>query len=293
MSNKFKGVWCPSITPFTKENKIDYTALGMHYNRLESAGIDGILVMGSIGEFATLEFQERLHLITKARSLTNLPLIAHVSDTSVSNIIHLSGQAKAAGYDAVMILPHYYYAQNASQILEYYLDLDQKIGMPWFIYNFPARTGCDVNASLVVQLIEKCPNFVGIKDTVDTLSHTREIVLSAKAVNQEFSVLAGYDEYFAPNLLNGGDGVLSGLTNLIPEVFVELISAYRRQDMALFVENHQKISRLMSIYNIGNDFITTIKTAVSYKYEYINADSRNYAGKCNHQDLQKIGEMLI
>lgn len=293
MSNKFKGVWCPSVTPFTKENKIDDTALGKHYKRLESAGIDGILVMGSIGEFATLKLQEREQLIAKARSLTNLPLIAHVSDTCVSNIVHLSSQAKALGYDAVMILPHYYYAQNEQQLLEYYLDLDRQIGMPWFIYNFPARTGCDVNASLVIQLIEKCSNFVGIKDTVDTLSHTREIVLNAKSINPEFSVLAGYDEYFAPNLLNGGHGVLSGLTNLIPEVFVELVSAYKNRDMDLFIESHQKISRLMSIYSIGNDFITTIKTAVSHKYGYMNADSRNYAGKCNHQDLQKIDEMLI
>lgn len=281
----FTGAWCPSVTPFTQDNTIDFSGLAQHYERLEKSGINGILVMGSIGEFATLSLEERLTLIEKARGLTSLPLIAHTSATHVPDIIAMSQKAKACGYEAVMILPHYYYAQTKTQLLEYYVDIDKQIDMPWFIYNFPARTGCDVDASIVVELLTRCPNFIGIKDTVDTLSHTREIVLKAKAENPDFSVLAGYDEYLAPNLLNGGSGVLSGLTNLVPEIFAAIIKAYQGNDLVALAENHQKLSQLMSIYSIGNDFVTTIKTAVSRQYGYMGGHSRNYAGTLNTSEL--------
>ena len=290
--NNFVGAWCPSVTPFTVENKIDYVALEKHYKRLEDSGINGILVMGSIGEFATLGLEERFELIERARKLTNLPLIAHTSATCVADIVTMSKKAQECGYEAVMILPHYYYGQTEEQILEYYLDIDSQIDIPWFIYNFPARTGCDVGASLVVELIKKCPNFIGIKDTVDTLSHTRAIVLQAKAARADFSILAGYDEYLAPNLLNGGDGVLSGLTNLVPEIFTSIIEAYKDNDLVTVSENHQKLSQLMSIYSIGNDFVTTIKTAVSRKYGYMEGHSRNYAGEHNAEQLQEIDKMF-
>ncbi|MHC5226183.1 dihydrodipicolinate synthase family protein [Ignatzschineria sp. LJL83] len=292
MKNKFTGAWCPSVTPFTKDNNIDYVGLEQHYKRLEKAGINGVLVMGSIGEFATLGLHERLELIEKARQLTTLPLIAHTSATHVPDIIQMSQKAKKYQYDAVMILPHYYYGQTATQILEYYLDIDKQIDIPWFIYNFPARTGCDVDAGLVVELAKRCRNFVGIKDTVDTLSHTRNIVLQVKSVRPDFSVLAGYDEYFAPNLLNGGSGVLSGLTNLIPEVFTNISKAFADNDLEAVMKNHQIISEMMSIYAIGNDFVTTIKTAVSQQYGYMEGHSRNYAGKLNEQELQLVDDMF-
>lgn len=288
----FTGAWCPSVTPFTQDNKIDFAGLAQHFDRLEKSGINGVLVMGSIGEFATLSLDERLTLIEKARGFTALPLIAHTSATHVPDIISMSKKAKECGYEAVMILPHYYYAQTKAQILEYYIDIDQQIDFPWFIYNFPARTGCDVDATLVVELLRRCPNFVGIKDTVDTLSHTREIVLKAKAQNQDFAVLAGYDEYLAPNLLNGGSGVLSGLTNLVPEIFAAIIKAYEVNDLVALAENHQKLSQLMGIYSIGNDFVTTIKTAVSRQYGYMEGHSRNYAGTLNEGEIALLDSLF-
>ncbi len=290
--NKFKGAWCPSVTPFTKDDQIDFLGLEQHFKRLTDSGINGILLMGSIGEFATLGIEERITLIERARGYTSLPLIAHTSATYIPDIIRLSKKAEECRYDAVMILPHYYYGQTKAQIIEYYQDIDRQINIPWFIYNFPARTGCDIDAEITLTLLDLCPNFVGIKDTVDTLSHTRMIALQAKEVRPDFSILAGYDEYFVPNLMNGGDGVLSGLNNLVPELFAKTYQAYRNNDLEEVAKNHRKISELMSIYLIGNDFVTTIKTAVSRKFGYMEGDSRNYAGSLRESELQQLDELF-
>lgn len=81
-----------------------------------------------------------------------------------------------------------------------------------------ARTGCDVDAALIAKLAARFPRFMGVKDTVDCASHTRAIVRAAAEVREDFSVLCGFDEYFIPNLMNGGDGVLSGAEQRGPRV---------------------------------------------------------------------------
>ena len=81
---KYTGAWCPSITPFDADGKLDLAALEKHFSRLSEAGTDGVLLMGSIGEFTALSMDERVSLIHAARTMTHLPLIANVSGTTIS-----------------------------------------------------------------------------------------------------------------------------------------------------------------------------------------------------------------
>lgn len=294
MSNKaiFSGAWCPSVLPFKANGDIDYDALQKHFSRLEETKIDGILLMGTIGEFVTMSLHERIELMKKARKMTRLPMIAHVSTTCIEDMVHLADIAYAEGYDAVMALPHYYYAQTPKQLFEYYKDLDRRFAGKWLIYNFPARTGCDVDAALVLQLVNECPNFVGIKDTVDCSSHTRLIVRKVTPVRNDFAVFAGFDEYFVPNLMNGGAGVLSGLNNVVPELFAQIKAAYHANNLKEVAALHQEIGRLSAIYSIGDDFVTTIKTTVARKHKYLEPRSRNYGGALNTAQLAEIDKLF-
>ncbi|WP_434777416.1 dihydrodipicolinate synthase family protein [Neisseria sp. Ec49-e6-T10] len=288
----FRGAWCPSVTPFNEQGQIDFHALEQHFNRLTQSGIDGILLMGSIGEFATLSMKERLELIKTARKMTNLPMIAHVSSTCVDDMVHLAHTAYEHNYEAVMALPHYYYAQTPVQLLAYYEALDQRFNGNWLIYNFPARTNCDLTANLVVELAKKLPKFVGIKDTVDCASHTRAIVRAMAEVRTDFSIFAGFDEYLVPNLMNGGSGVLSGLNNVVPELFAHIIQAYHQGNLTEVAKLHQEIGRLSAIYTIGEDFVTTIKTTVGKMYGYMGPLSRNYGGALNQTQLKQIDALF-
>lgn len=288
----FHGVWCPSVTPFDSQGKLDLPALQQHFARLTSSGIDALLLMGSIGEFASLTQQERLLLIREARAMSTLPVIANVSANSMADMQQLAEQAELAGYDAVMVLPPYYYGQTHKQLLSYYRELDQRLPGKWFAYNFPARTGCDLNPALVAELAAEIPKFVGIKDTVDCLSHNRQLIQETQKVRADFAVLSGYDEYLLPNLLAGGAGVICGLNNLVPELFAQAMQAWRAQDLAQLTQLQQRIGHLMAIYSIGDDFVTTIKSAVAQQYDYMRATSRNYGGQLTKAQLAALDQLF-
>jgi len=288
----FSGVWCPSVTPFTSQGQPDIDALGRHFGRLNASGINTLLLMGSIGEFASLTQQERLLLIREARQLSPLSMVANISSTCMADMVELAEAAWHNDFDAVMVLPPYYYGQTQQQLLSYFRELDKQIGGKWFAYNFPARTGCDLTPALVSQLAAELPNFVGIKDTVDCLSHNRALIEETKKVRDDFAVLSGYDEYLLPNLLAGGAGVISGLNNIVPELFAAAMQAWHEQDLAALTHIQQRIGKLMAIYAIGEDFVTTIKTAVSRRFDSMSSQSRNYGGTLNAQQCEAIDRLF-
>lgn len=288
----FSGVWCPSVTPFTSQGQPDIDALGRHFGRLNASGINTLLLMGSIGEFASLTQQERLLLIREARQLSPLSMVANISSTCVADMVELAEAAWHNDFDAVMVLPPYYYGQTQQQLLSYFRELDKQIGGKWFAYNFPARTGCDLTPALVSQLAAELPNFVGIKDTVDCLSHNRALIEETKKVRDDFAVLSGYDEYLLPNLLAGGAGVISGLNNIVPELFAAAMQAWHEQDLAALTHIQQRIGKLMAIYAIGEDFVTTIKTVVSRRFDSMSSQSRNYGGTLNAQQCEAIDRLF-
>ena len=162
----------------------------------------------------------------------------------------------------------------------------------WLIYNFPARTGCDVDAGLIAKLAARFPRFMGVKDTVDCASHTRAIVRAVAEVREDFSVLCGFDEYFIPNLMNGGDGVLSGLNNVVPELFTQAKTAFRSGQFEDLCAAHREIGRLSSIYTIGDDFVTTIKAAVAAKFGGLEPVSRGYGGALDDTQLGAVKRLF-
>lgn len=191
-----------------------------------------------------------------------------------------------------MILPPYYYGQTSAQLLSYYRALGQQLTGKWFAYNFPARTGCDLTPELIATLAAEFPDFAGIKDTVDCQSHTRTMILATRAVRDDFAVLSGYDEYFIPNKLAGGAGVISGLNNIVPELFVRAREAFAHGDLQKLQQIQQEIGRLSAIYAIGDDFVTTIKTVVSRKFGYCGTTSRNAGGTLSDAQMRAIDEVF-
>nr|WP_318384486.1 dihydrodipicolinate synthase family protein [uncultured Enterobacter sp.] len=288
----FTGVWCPSITPMEDDGKIDLNGLSQHMARLTDAKINVILLMGSIGEFASFTLGERLLLIREARAMSSLTMVANVSSNCFSDILTLAEESYRVGYDAVMILPPYYYDQTAKQLLSYYRALGQQLTGKWFAYNFPARTGCDLTPEIIATLAAEFPNFAGIKDTVDCQSHTRSMIMATQAVRDDFAVLSGYDEYFIPNRLAGGAGVISGLNNIVPERFVAARKALAQGDLETLQRIQREIGKLSAIYAIGDDFVTTIKTVVSRKFGYCGATSRNFGGALSEADRLILDDMF-
>lgn len=263
----FEGIFCPSITITDDNGAIDYELWGRHLDHLADAGIDGVLLFGSIGEFYSVSLEDKKAVVDFAikRVAGRMKVFVGVGDTVYDHVLDLTRYAQKAGADAVLAVSPYYFGPTDDAAEKYFGGIADATDLPVVLYNFPARTGTDLSPELVARLAAANPNICGIKDTVDTISHTRKVIRAARAVNPDFTVLSGFDEYYLVNRASGGNGVLCGLTNVEPELFVKMHDAYQAGDFATAIECAERISSLMAVYDACDLFISAIKVAVNIK----------------------------
>lgn len=290
----FKGIFCPSITITDDEGKIDYDLWGKHLDHLADAGVNGVLLFGSIGEFYSVSLADKEAALEFAvkRVGERMKVFAGVGDTTYANVIEFTKFAEKAGADAVLAVSPYYFGPSPLTAENYFGGIAEATKLPVILYNFPARTGTDLTPELVASLAAKHPNICGIKDTVDTISHTRKVIRAARAVNPDFTVFSGFDEYYLVNRVSGGNGVLCGLTNVEPEMFVKMHAAYEEGDFATAVACAERISKLMAVYDVCDLFVSAIKAAVKVKGLPISTKIFEPAVQATEADEAAIAELL-
>ena len=257
----------PAVTPLLENGTLDVEGCKALYEHLIRGGVDGILVLGSIGEFFALSMETKKQLISLAVQQVAhcVQLIIGTADMVYENVVELSNYALAEGADAVIVVPPFYFWLNAQSIEEYYDKLAQEIKGNLYIYNFPDRTGYQIPADVIARLAMKHENIVGCKDTISGMDHTREIIKAVKPQRPEFEVFSGFDDNFAHNVISGGDGCIGGLSNLAPEITSKWVDAFRKNDMETVSALQQKIDRVMNIYGVGMPFVPYIKRAMELR----------------------------
>ena len=290
----FKGIFCPSITITDDEGKIDYDLWGKHLDHLADAGVNGVLLFGSIGEFYSVSLADKEAALEFAvkRVGERMKVFAGVGDTTYANVIEFTKFAEKAGADAVLAVSPYYFGPSPLTAENYFGGIAEATKLPVILYNFPARTGTDLTPELVASLAAKHPNICGIKDTVDTISHTRKVIRAARAVNPDFTVFSGFDEYYLVNRVSGGNGVLCGLTNVEPETFVKMHAAYEEGDFATAVACAERISKLMAVYDVCDLLVSAIKAAVKVKGLPISTKIFEPAVQATEANEAAIAELL-
>ncbi|WEV76168.1 dihydrodipicolinate synthase family protein [Bifidobacterium sp. ESL0800] len=294
MSKVFDGVYCPSITITKDDGSIDYEMWGRHLDHLAEAGIDGILIFGSIGEFYAfpLSVKEEAADFAIKRVAGRANVLIGVGGTNPDEVKEFSAYASKAGADAVVAVSPYYFGPSNAAAERYFDLVCESSSIPVILYNFPPRTGTDLSPELVAELAAKHPNIVGIKDTVDTISHTRKMIAAVRKVNPEFSVFSGFDEYYTPNRVAGGNGVICGLTNVEPELFVKMNKAYHDEDYPTMLACAKKINKLMAIYDVADLFVSAIKGGVKAKGLPISTGIREPAVQLTQQQYETIQNLL-
>ena len=294
MTAMFEGVYCPSITICNDDGDLDFELWGRHLDHLVQAGINGVLLFGSIGEFYAYTLEQKKEVVKFAveHVAGRMKVLVGVGDTNIDNVLELSRYCEQVGADAVVAVEPYYFGPSEAAALRYFEIVAESTSLPVVLYNFPARTGAEISPQLVVDLIKTHSNIVGIKDTVDNISHARKIVAAVRQIRPDFSVLSGYDEYYLPNRVCGGSGVLCGLTNVEPETFSRMHHAYQSGDYSTAVAAAQRISHLMAIYDCADLFIAAIKGAVKVVGLPISTAIREPAVQVDDTQLRRIRQLL-
>lgn len=254
----------PAVTAFDANGRVDIEANLRVYDHLIEGGMDGILILGSIGEFFAISMEEKRALIAAAAKHIDRRVTLYVGTCCMvlEDCISLSNEALACGADGVMVISPYYFNLPKSAILHFYGQVAKNVSGPVLLYNFPDRTGYDLTPEIVLQLARNHKNIVGIKDTTGAMGHTRAMITLLKKEFPEFLIFSGFDEFFGHNLLCGGDGCIAGISNFAPRLASGYAAAVKADSLTNMLYFQQRIDRLMAIYDIGEQFIPIIKEAM-------------------------------
>ena len=123
-------------------------------------------------------------------------------------------------------------------------------------------TGQDLNVELINKLAHDCENIVGIKYSVVSIFHTRQIITTVKAVRPDFMVFAGYDEYLLDTLILGGDGAIPATANFAPELCCGIYRAFEDNDLRAAIVLRRRLAQLVEIYDLEPVYFGVIKEAM-------------------------------
>lgn len=223
--NSPKGVMPALVTPFTRTDEIDKNGSRWLVRNAIETGVHALICAGSLGEFPCLTDEERQTVIKTVVDEANgkVPVIAGVGSGSTKTSIIIAKEAADLGVDAIEALPPYYFNIGDEAVFAHYEKLASSINVSVIIYNFPGTTKVTMSPALIARLAA-IPNIIGIKNSVDSLLHLRQIIRSTHDISAKkpFAVLCGIEDYLIPGILLGAKGTVSGFSNFIPKVLVQI-----------------------------------------------------------------------
>ncbi len=261
----FTGLTPAMVTPFDERGEVDLAATEAVIERFIVAGVDGISVLGSTGEFSHLTLDERKSFAGETARIAagRVPLIVGVGSPGTRESVELARHAEEAGADGVLVVAPFYWKVGEEALFRHFAAVAEAVSIPAPIYNLPLLTGVDLSPSLVARVARECPNVTGLKDTVTEYSHTVNVLREVRPVRPDFSVLAGFEDLILPSMLAGGDGSICGLANVAPDLFVGLVRSVQNSDLGEAAELHRRVLSLMALASLGDTPLGAVKLAMN------------------------------
>lgn len=210
----FTGVCTALVTPFLG-NSINYPMLEQLLKRQIEAGIEAVVISGTTGESPTLTDGEKIELFRRAKQYVgdDCKIIAGTGSNDTEHAAALSKAAEAVGADGLLVVTPYYNKATSEGLLAHYSAIAGAVHIPVIAYNVPSRTGVDVPVE-VYACLAKIPNLAGVKEAS---SDIRKISKIRAACPGDFAIWSGNDDMITPVMALGGLGVVSVLSNVLPQ----------------------------------------------------------------------------
>ena len=232
------------VTPFYEDGSVNFEVLTQLLERQIAAGTDGILTLGTTGEYSTMSHEEDAAVVAHTIKVVGgrVPVIVGSGSNCTATQIEKSIQYQNMGADALLLISPYYNKANTEGMYRHFAETADAVHIPCILYNVPGRTGCFIPVS-VVERLSKHPNIVGIKEASGDMSYAMKI---ARCVGPDFALYSGNDDITVPLRSIGGSGVISVYANVMPAMCHQIVDDYLhgRQDQA--VANHLKYLQLMN-----------------------------------------------
>jgi len=219
-----RGVWVPLITPFDEAGAVDTGAIERLCRDYLSAGVAGIVALGTTGEASALDAEEKravIDAITRACAAAGSSVIVGTGTNNTrTTIAATEALADVPAVAAALVVVPYYVRPSEHAIVAHLRAVAATSPVPIVVYNIPARTGRGLGAASLLELAAT-PNVAGVKQAVPTLdTDTLEVLAGAPS---GFSLLGGEDTMLFPLMCMGARGTISAAAHLCTERFVAMI----------------------------------------------------------------------
>ena len=212
----FTGAGVAIITPFTAEGKVNEKVLAEIIEYQISHSTDAIVICGTTGESATLDHNEHTQAIKIAVDVTagRIPVIAGTGSNDTAYALKLSNDAEKLGVDGLLMVTPYYNKASQEGLIKHFNYVADRVSTPIILYNVPSRTGCEIKPETYAELA-KHKMIYAAKEATGNLS---SIAKTISLVPEDFAIYSGNDDQITPIMSLGGKGVISVLSNILPQV---------------------------------------------------------------------------
>ena len=230
------GVYVALATPQRADStEADAAVLLDYMDTVMRAGVDGLVLFGSTGEFVHFDIAERARLLSLAMRRSRVPVLVNVSHSTLAGALGLAQDALAAGASGLLLMPPYFYRYNDDQLFAFYQQFSHSLGGQTriYIYNLPFFTN-PVGPALAERLLLS-GEFAGIKDSSGELPMFE--ALRELRLRVPFSLLVGSESLYMQARMAGADGIVSGVGAAVPELIVAI-------ERAILANNRERAGML-------------------------------------------------
>lgn len=226
-----KGLYTVAITPFDENGQLDEQGLRENLRFQIANRVDGIVLLGTTGEAPTLSADEQARIIrigaeeVKGKAV----LMVGTGSYSTAEAIENTAIAKKLGADAALVVTPYYNKPTQEGLYRHFQAIAENVDLPICVYNIQGRTGVNLQTETLSRLA-KIPQIVSVKEASGNVSQMMDVI--QQVAHSGFTVMCGDDALTLPLMALGGHGILSVVSNLVPEPVRKLVEACTKGDFA-------------------------------------------------------------
>lgn len=240
----FTGAATALITPMNEDGSVNFSRISSLVDEQIKGGIDALVICGTTGEKSTLGYDEHIRVIETAAKANGgrVPLIAGTGSNDTVYSVGLCADAEKAGADAFLMVTPYYNKTSQRGLVAHYNYIADRVNKPIILYNVPSRTGVAIKPETYKEL-SKHPNIVAVKEANGDLS---SVAKTRYLCGDDLDIYSGNDDQTVPIMSLGGIGVISVMSNFLPQVMHEICAEYLNGNTAKAAELQIKYTGLMN-----------------------------------------------
>jgi len=226
---EWKGVYPALTTKFTPNDELDFEAFKKNVDFQLKAGVDGLIIGGSLGEASTLSNDEKDELTRYSVKEFSVPIVMNIAEQSTREAIAAAGKAQDYGAVGLMLLPPMRYNADSRETVEFFTTVARNTDLPIMIYNNPI----DYKIMVTLDMFEELVRYDNIEAVKESTRDTTNVTRMINRFGDRFKILCGVDTLAVESLLMGADGWVAGLVDAFPQETVaiyRLIKAGRHQE---------------------------------------------------------------